>query len=45
MLVGGLAGSILEFEIPGQLVLGLLQLLSLLDVQLLDFIDLSFHCL
>jgi len=35
--------SVLELEVPGELVLGLLQLLPLVDVRLLDVVDLGLH--
>lgn len=35
--------ALLELQVPGQLVLGLLQLLPVLDVGLLDVVDLGLH--
>lgn len=35
--------SLLELQVPGQLVLGLLQVLPVLDVDLLDVVDLGLH--
>lgn len=35
--------GLLELEVPGELVLGLLQLLPVLDVGLLDVVDLGLH--
>lgn len=35
----------LELELPGELILGLLQLLALLDVLFLEVVDLSLHSL
>lgn len=37
--------SILEFEVPGELILGLFQLLPLIDVFFLDVLDFCLHCL
>lgn len=39
------AQNLLEFQLPGELILGLLQLLALLDVLLLEVMDLCLHCL
>lgn len=37
--------DLLEFQLPGKLILGLLQLLSLLDMLFLEVMDLCLDCL
>lgn len=39
------AQNLLEFQLPGELILSLLQLLPFLDVFLLEVMDLCLHCL
>lgn len=39
------AQHLLEFQLPGELILSLLQLLTLLDVLFLEVMDLCLHCL
>lgn len=39
------AQDLLEFQLPGELILGLLQLLPLLDVLFLEVMDLCLDCL
>lgn len=39
------AQNLLEFQLPGELILSLLQLLPLLDVFFLEVMDLCLHCL
>lgn len=39
------AQNLLKFQLPGELILSLFQLLTFLDVLFLEVMDLCFHCL